>query len=162
MFYRNYCIRTIIRDIVVSRWNQRMLTPKTKASCGRDYTAMNPGFDETASLIPDGHYKSIPDLVRKLNRCMTKEAQTKIKCSYVASKRIDIVTILGFEQDTVIEKETISPYVADMNGGFSSLYVYIYLFQTQNNLNNIIYEDNKDWWFPWCTNPKRLWYWEFF
>ena len=105
---------------------------------------MNPGFDETASLIPDGHYKSIPDLVRKLNRCMTKEAQTKIKCSYVASKRIDIVTILGFEQDTVIEKETISPYVADMNGGFSSLYVYIYLFQTQNNLNNIIYEDNKE------------------
>ena len=35
-----------------------------------------------------------------------------------------IATTLGFEQDTVIEKETISPYVADVNGGLSSLYVY--------------------------------------
>ena len=35
----------------------------------------------------------------------------------------DIATTLGFEQDTVIEKETISPYVADVNGGFLSMYV---------------------------------------
>ena len=43
-------------------------------------------FDETG-LIPDDHYKSIPGLVRNLNHCMTKEAQTKIKFSYVASRR---------------------------------------------------------------------------
>ena len=96
------------------------------------------GVDETG-LIPDGHYKSIPDLLRKLNRCMTKEAQAKINFSYVANKRKvkinvpkggyvlitgDIATTLGFEQDTVIEKETLSPYVADVNGGLSSMYVY--------------------------------------
>ena len=43
------------------------------------------GVYETG-IIPDGHYKSIPDLVRILNQCMTKEAQTKIKFSYVANK----------------------------------------------------------------------------
>ena len=35
----------------------------------------------------------------------------------------DIATTFGFQQDTVIEKETISPYVADVNGGFLSMYV---------------------------------------
>ena len=77
---------------------------------------------------------------------MTKEAQTKIKFSYVASRRKvkinvpkggyvlitgDIATMLGFEQDTVIEKETISPYVADVNGGFSSMYVYTDIVDAQ-------------------------------
>ena len=70
---------------------------------------------------------------------MTKEAQSTIQFSYVANKRKlkidvpkggyvlitgDIATTLGFEQDTVIEKETLSSYVADVNGGFSSMYVY--------------------------------------
>ena len=77
---------------------------------------------------------------------MTKEAQSKIKFSYVASKRKvkinvskgryilitgDIATTLGFEQDTVIEKETISPYVSDVNGGFSSMYVYTDIVDAQ-------------------------------
>ena len=61
---------------------------------------------------------------------MTKEAQSKIKFSYVANKRKvkinvlkggyvlitgDIATTLAFEQDSVIEKETLSPYIADVN-----------------------------------------------
>ena len=99
---------------------------------------LGPGFAETG-LISNGHYNSVPDLLRKLNRCMTKEAQSTIQFSYVANKRKvkidvpkggyvlitgDIATTLGFEQDTVIENETLSPYVADVNGGFSSMYVY--------------------------------------
>ena len=36
----------------------------------------------------------------------------------------DIAAILGFAQDCCIEKKTSSPYTADINGGFSSLYVY--------------------------------------
>ena len=36
----------------------------------------------------------------------------------------DIAIMLGFEKDTMIEKETLSPFVADVNGGFSSMYVY--------------------------------------
>ena len=36
----------------------------------------------------------------------------------------DLATILGFDQDCVIEKKTSSPYTADINGGFSSLYVH--------------------------------------
>ena len=31
---------------------------------------------------------------------------------------------IGFAQDCSIEKKTSSPYTADINGGFSSLYVY--------------------------------------
>ena len=96
------------------------------------------GVDETG-LIPDSHYNSVPDLVQRLNRYMTKEAQTKIKFSYVANKRKlkinvpkgeyilitgEITTTLGLKQDTLIEKKTLSPFVADVNGGFSSMYVY--------------------------------------
>ena len=64
------------------------------------------------------------------------QKKPKLKFSYVASKHKvkinvpkggyvlitgDIPITLGFEQDTVIEKETTSPYVADVNGGFSSM-----------------------------------------
>ena len=81
-----------------------------------------------------------------MNRCMTKEVQSKITFSYVPNKRKvkinvpkvdyvlitgDIATTLGFEQDTVIEKETISPYVSDVNGGFSSMYVYTDIVDAQ-------------------------------
>ena len=77
---------------------------------------------------------------------MTKEAQSKITFSYVANKRKvkinvpkgrfvlitgDIATTLGFEQDMEIEKETISPYVADVNGGLSSMYVYTNIVDAQ-------------------------------
>ena len=43
----------------------------------------------------------------------------------------DIATTFGFQQDTVIEKETISPYVTDMNGGFLSMYVYTDIVDAQ-------------------------------
>jgi hypothetical protein len=36
----------------------------------------------------------------------------------------ELATVLGFVQDTLIEKKTSSPYPADINGGFSSMYVY--------------------------------------
>ena len=103
------------------------------------------GVDGTG-FIPDGHYKSIPDLLRRLNRCMTKEAQTKINFSYVANKRKmkinvaksgyvlitgDIAITLEFKQDTVIEKETLSPYVADVNGRFSSMYAHTDIVDAQ-------------------------------
>jgi uncharacterized protein YeaC (DUF1315 family) len=35
----------------------------------------------------------------------------------------ELATVLGFDQDTLIEKKTSSPYAADINGGFSSMYV---------------------------------------
>ena len=43
----------------------------------------------------------------------------------------DIATKLGFEQVTVIEKETVSPYVAGVNGRFSSMYVYTNIVDAQ-------------------------------
>ena len=70
---------------------------------------------------------------------MSKGAQAKIKFSYNPSIRkvtVDVkrgatlwftgylATVLGFGQDCVVEKKTSSPYTADINGGFSSLYVY--------------------------------------
>ena len=53
---------------------------------------LGPGFAET-DLISNGHYNSVPDLIRKLNRCMMKEAQSKIKFSYAPNKckvKIDV------------------------------------------------------------------------
>ena len=38
---------------------------------------------------------------------------------------------MGFDQDTLIEKKTSSPYAADINGGFSSMYVYIDIVDAQ-------------------------------
>jgi hypothetical protein len=38
---------------------------------------------------------------------------------------------LGFDQDTLIEKKTSSPYAADINSGFSSMYVYIDIVDAQ-------------------------------
>jgi hypothetical protein len=42
-----------------------------------------------------------------------------------------IATVLGFDQDTFIEKKTSSPYAADINGGFSPMYVYTDLVDAQ-------------------------------
>ncbi|CAB3984633.1 Hypothetical predicted protein [Paramuricea clavata] len=90
-------------------------------------------------VLKDTHYSSIDQLTKALNASMSKEEQTKVKFSYIRSSckvlvdvkhgttvwvTGDIATILGFDQDTLIEKKTLSPYVADINGGFSSMYVY--------------------------------------
>ena len=105
------------------------------------------GYDETA-IIPNTHYDNIPDLFRDMNGCMTKEAQEKIKFSFnrrTLKVRIDvkgganvwfsgdIATALGFDQDTVImiEKKTLSPYVADLNAGFLSMYLYTIVVDAQ-------------------------------
>jgi hypothetical protein len=70
---------------------------------------------------------------------MPKETQTKVKFSYNRSSRKflvgikhgttvwftgELATVLGFDQDTLIEKKTSGPYAADINGGCSSMYVY--------------------------------------
>ena len=103
------------------------------------------GYNETG-LIQDTHFNTIPDLVKALNGCMTKEGQTKIKFSYNRNTRKitidvkkdamvwfsgDIATALGFEQDTLIKKKTVSPYVADINVGFSSMYLYTNIVDVQ-------------------------------
>ena len=43
----------------------------------------------------------------------------------------ELATVLGFDQDTLIEKKTSSPYAADINGGFSSMYVHIDIVDVQ-------------------------------
>ena len=77
---------------------------------------------------------------------MTKEAKDKIKFSYIVSKQKvqvdvpkgglvllngDIAAALGFDQDTDITKKTVSPYVADVNGGFSNMYLYTNVVDAQ-------------------------------
>ena len=95
------------------------------------------GLDEVG-IIRGTHYNNITGLVKDLNGCMTKEGQAKIKFTYSKStlkvtvdvKKSayvwltgDIATALGFDQDTVINKKTVSPYVADINTGFSFIYL---------------------------------------
>ena len=95
--------------------------------------------DETA-ILKEVYYPSLEQLIKALNASMSsREAQAKIKFSYNPSSRKvtvdvkrgatiwftgDIAAVLGFAQDCFIEKKTSSPYTADINGGFSSLYVY--------------------------------------
>jgi hypothetical protein len=43
----------------------------------------------------------------------------------------ELATVFGFYQDTLIEKKTSSPYAADINGGFSSMYVYTDIVDAQ-------------------------------
>ena len=89
-------------------------------------------------MLRETQYSSIEQLTKVLNAGMSKETQTKVKFSYNRSSRkvsVDVrhdttvwftgelPTVLGFDQDTLIEKKTSSPYPADINGGFSSMYV---------------------------------------
>ena len=50
------------------------------------------------------------------------ERKVKINVSKGGYVLITGVIATGFEQDTVIEKENLSPYLADVNGGCSSMY----------------------------------------
>jgi hypothetical protein len=43
----------------------------------------------------------------------------------------ELATVLGFDQDTLIEKKTSSPYATDINGGVSSMYVYTDIVDAQ-------------------------------
>ncbi|CAB4027108.1 Hypothetical predicted protein [Paramuricea clavata] len=97
-------------------------------------------------VLKETQYSSIEQLTKALNAGMSKETQTKVKFSYNRSSRkvlIDVkhdttvwctgelATVLGFDQDTLIEKKTWSPYPADINGGFSSMYVYTDIVDAQ-------------------------------
>jgi hypothetical protein len=97
-------------------------------------------------VLKETQYSSIDQLTKALNAGMSKETQKKVKFSYNRSSRkvlVDVkdgttvlftgelATVLGFDQDTLIEKKTSSPYAADINGGFSSMYVYIDIFDAQ-------------------------------
>jgi hypothetical protein len=42
-----------------------------------------------------------------------------------------VATVLGFDQDTFIEKKISSLYAADINGGFSSMYVHTDIIDAQ-------------------------------
>ena len=97
-------------------------------------------------MLKETQYSSIEQLTKALNAGMSKETQTKVKFSYNRSSRkvsVDVkhdttvwftgqlATVLGFDQDTLIEKKTSSPYPADINGGFSSMYVYTDIVDAQ-------------------------------
>ncbi|CAB4044097.1 Hypothetical predicted protein, partial [Paramuricea clavata] len=98
-------------------------------------------------VLKETQYSSIEQLTKALNAGMSKETQTKVKFSYNRSSRkvlVDVkhgttvwfpgelATVLGFDQDTLIEKKTSSPYPADINGEFSSMmYVYTDIVDAQ-------------------------------
>ncbi len=105
------------------------------------------GTDPYESVIlKDAQYSSLQQLIKAINASIAKEAQPKVKFSYNHSSRKvtvdvkhgttvwfigDIATVLGFDQDCVIKKKTSSPYAADINGGFSSMYVYTDIVDAQ-------------------------------
>jgi hypothetical protein len=97
-------------------------------------------------VLNETQYSSINQLTKALNAGMSKETQTKVKFSYNRSSRkvlVDVkhvttvwftgelATVLRFDQDTLIEKKTSSLCAADINGGFSSMYVYTDIVDAQ-------------------------------
>ena len=87
-------------------------------------------------VLKETQYSSIDQLTKPLNAGLSKEIQTKVKFNYNHSSRKvlvdlkhgttvwftgELATVLGFDQDTLIEKKTSSPYASDINGGFSSM-----------------------------------------
>ena len=97
-------------------------------------------------FIAAGYYDSVPDLVKALNACIKKEERDNIKFTYnkrsrkvtadVRKGRIvgftgDIAAVLGFEQESWLDKKTVGSYAADINAGFSSMFVYCNLVTDQ-------------------------------
>jgi hypothetical protein len=97
------------------------------------------GSERHAPVIDSGHYESILDFVKNLNGSLSKDVQDKIKFTYNRRTRKvtidvkkqasvwftgDIAAVLGFDQDCYVTKKTTSPYAADINAGFSSMFVY--------------------------------------
>lgn len=106
----------------------------------------NVGTNNETGILNDTNFTSVSYLVKAMNASLTKEAQTKIKFTYNRNSRKvtvdvkhgvwvwftgDLAAILGFGDDTVIRKKTTSPFVADINGGFSSMYVYTDIVDAQ-------------------------------
>jgi hypothetical protein len=94
----------------------------------------------------NGHYESVPNLVKNFNSHISKDVQSKIQLTYNKHTRKvtvdvkkqtsiwftgDIAAALGFDQDSYITKKTTSPYTADIDGGFSSMIVYCNLASDQ-------------------------------
>jgi hypothetical protein len=97
-------------------------------------------------VLKETQYSSINQLTKALNAGMSKETQTKVKYSYNRSSRKvlvdlkhvttvwftgELATVLRFDQNTLIEKKTSSLCAADINGGFSSMYVYTDIVDAQ-------------------------------
>ena len=104
------------------------------------------GTERSTGIIDSGHYESVPDLVKNFNSHISKDVQSKIQLTYNKHTRKvtvdvkkqasiwftgDIAAALGFDQDSYITKKTTSPYTADIDAGFSSVFVYCNLVSDQ-------------------------------
>lgn len=112
-----------------------------KGSNNQSYTAR-----PLRQKLDAGYYNSIADLVKALNTCIKKDERDNIKFTYDKKTRKvtvdvkkgrgvgftgDIAAVLGFEQSSWIKKKTVGAYVADINAGFSSMFVYCNLVSDQ-------------------------------
>jgi hypothetical protein len=104
------------------------------------------GSERSTGTIDSGHYESVSDLVKNFNSRISKDTQSKIQLTYNKHTRKvtvdvkkqtsiwftgDIAAALGFDQDSYITKKTTSPYTADIDAGFWSLFVYCNLVSDQ-------------------------------
>jgi hypothetical protein len=104
------------------------------------------GKERKTGIINNGHYESVPDLVKAMNSQISKDDQGKIQLTYNKHTRKvtvdvkkqaniwftgDIAAALGFDEDSFITRKTTSSYTADINAGFSSMFVYCNLVSDQ-------------------------------
>lgn len=100
--------------------------------------------------IPEGHYTSVFDVCKELNRAFDnevgKEQEGDLVFTYTSiSRRVKVhlkpdcsfmlthglCDVLGFDYDQVYTETLIAPYAADITRGFNSLYVYCSICQPQ-------------------------------
>ena len=109
------------------------------------YKVESKGHFETG-VLKSTQFNTPTDLVKAINASMIKESQAKIKFTYNRSTRKvtvdvkqgamvwitgDIAAVLGFGKDSVLTEKMTSPFVADINRGFSSMYVYTDIVDAQ-------------------------------
>lgn len=109
------------------------------------YTRRNGGIPNSVS-IPAGYYKSVQKILKAMMEAMDPSTKRDLALTYNSITRHVTVEVknnleillgdglaplLGFDNGTSIKKKSESPRVANVGGGFHSLYVYADVVQAQ-------------------------------
>lgn len=109
------------------------------------YTRRNGGLPNSVS-IPAGYYKSVQQILKAMMEAMDPSTKRDLALTYNSITRhvtVDVknnleillgdglAPLLGFDNGTSIKKKSESPRVANLAGGFHSLYVYADVVEAQ-------------------------------
>ena len=100
------------------------------------YTRRDDGIMVDRFSIPPGYYKTVKQLLSAMTKKLaskdlvlsydeiTRHVKVQVKGDHHLLIGDPLSSILGFDHDQPITRTTISPHVANLAGGFHSLYIY--------------------------------------